>query len=74
MAGSKRFFSSRSGTGVGYWRVRQARQKPDSGRRVAAWSPSSERYASEVAPIAARTSATERPAAISSASVAMSIP
>ena len=43
--GSKRVLSRRrsSGTGVGYSRVRQARQKLDAGRRVAAWSPSSER-------------------------------
>ncbi len=59
---------------VGYSRVRQARQKESAGRRVASWSPSSDRYASEVAAISSRTSSTERVAAINSSSPAMSIP
>ncbi len=43
--GSKRCLASvrSSGTAVGYLRVRQARQNVASGRRVAAWSPSSDR-------------------------------
>ena len=56
-AGSNLSFSSRrpSGTRVGYLRVRQARQRADAGRVVASVRPSSERWASEVAPIWLRT-------------------
>src|SRR5205823_1531328 len=62
-AASKRCFAYSTGTSVGYLRVRHARQRSDSGRRVASTRPSWERYASEVAPMCARTSSTVRPAA-----------
>ena len=61
-AGSNLSFARRrsSGIRVGYSPVRHARQSADSGRAVDSCSPSSERYASEVAPIDSRTSSTER--------------
>ena len=60
--GSKRNFASvlPAGTRVGYVRVKHARQNSFSGRVVAAWTPSSEMYASDVAPICSCTSSTVR--------------
>src|SRR4029077_3867204 len=74
--GSKRNFASvlSAGTRVGYVRVKQARQNSFSGLIVAAWTPSSEMYASEVAPICSCTSSTVRDDATSCFSSAKSIP
>ena len=51
-----------TGTGVGYSRVRHARQSADAGRWVAAWSPSS--AASLTGCVLATSRATQSPTTI----------
>src|SRR6185312_8321845 len=67
-------FRMSPGISVGYSPVRQARQKRSLDWLVDDCSPSSDRYASEVAPSRSRTCSMVRPEAISSFWSAMSIP